>query len=46
MGADLIVRHNGKVIVVQCKRYGNAVGLQAVQEVLGARSFYTLMKLG
>jgi restriction system protein len=40
MGADLIVRQNGKVIVIQCKRYAGAVGLQAVQEVLGAKSFY------
>ena len=40
MGADLVVRHNGKTIVVQCKRYADAVGFQAVQEVLGAKSFY------
>jgi restriction system protein len=40
MGADLIVRQNGKVIVVQCKRYGGAVGIKAVQEVLGAKSYY------
>jgi restriction system protein len=40
MGADLVVRHEGKVIVIQCKRYAAAVGVQAVQEVLGARCFY------
>ena len=40
MGADLVVRHKGKIIVVQCKRYAGTVGLQAVQEVLGAKSFY------
>jgi restriction system protein len=40
MGADLVVRHNGKIIVIQCKRYAGAVGLQAVQEVLGAKHFY------
>lgn len=40
MGADLIVRQNGRVIVIQCKRYAGAVGLAAVQEVLGAKSFY------
>lgn len=40
MGADLIVRQNGKVIVIQCKRYIGSVGLNAVQEVLGAKSFY------
>jgi HJR/Mrr/RecB family endonuclease len=34
MGADLVVRHNSKLIVIQCKRYLSAVGLQAVQEVL------------
>lgn len=40
MGADLIVRQNGRVIVIQCKRHAGVVGLQAVQEVLGAKSFY------
>ncbi|MEO8052352.1 MAG: restriction endonuclease [Acidobacteriota bacterium] len=40
MGADLVVRHNERVIVIQCKRYSGAVGLQAVQEILGAKSFY------
>lgn len=40
MGADLVIRRNGKMIVVQCKRYSKAVGVQAVQEVLGAKSFY------
>jgi HJR/Mrr/RecB family endonuclease len=40
MGADLIVRQKGRVIVIQCKRYSGTVGLQAVQEVLGAKHFY------
>ena len=40
MGADLIARRDGKTIVVQCKRYSAAVGIQAVQEVLGAKLFY------
>jgi restriction system protein len=40
MGADLVVRQNGKVIVIQCKRCSSPVGVNAVQEVLGAKSFY------
>jgi restriction system protein len=40
MGADLIIHHEGKKIVVQCKRSSNPVGLAAVQEVFGARRFY------
>ena len=41
-GADLIVRQDEKpkVIVIQCKRSANAVGVQAVQQVLGAKKFY------
>jgi restriction system protein len=40
MGADLVVRQNGQVIVIQCKRCSSAVGVKAVQEVLGAKSHY------
>lgn len=41
-GADLIVRQDQKprVIVIQCKRSASAVGVQAVQEVLGAKKYY------
>lgn len=40
MGADLIVCHHGKKIVIQCKRSRNSIGVAAVQEVLGAKCFY------
>ena len=40
MGADLVVRQNGRVIVIQCKRCSSPVGVNAVQEILGAKSFY------
>ena len=40
MGADLIINYGGKRIVVQCKRYSAPVGVQAFQEVLGAKHFY------
>lgn len=39
-GADLILKKEKKKIVVQAKRYKNAVGIKAVQEVLGAKAYY------
>lgn len=39
-GADLILKNNGKKIVVQAKRYKNKVGIQSVQEVVGAKRYY------
>ena len=39
-GADLVIRHKGRTIVVQCKRTASSVGVQAVQEVIGAKSHY------
>ena len=39
-GADLIAKKDGKSIVIQAKRYQGAVGNKAVQEVMGAVSFY------
>ncbi|MCD2332909.1 restriction endonuclease [Bacillus cereus] len=39
-GADLILRNNNEKIVVQAKRYKNKVGLQSVQEVVGAKRYY------
>jgi restriction system protein len=41
-GADLIVRQNEKprVIAIQCKRSATPVGVQAIQEVLGAKNYY------
>ena len=39
-GADLVVTKNGVKTVVQAKRYKQAVGIQAVQEIIGAVRFY------
>lgn len=39
-GADLILKNNGTKIVVQAKRYKNKVGIQSVQEVVGAKRYY------
>lgn len=39
-GADLVLIGNNEKIVVQAKRYKSSVGIKAVQEVLGAKSYY------
>ncbi|MEH7306619.1 restriction endonuclease [Neobacillus drentensis] len=39
-GADLLLNKDGKKIVVQAKRYSKDVGIKAVQEVMGAKSYY------
>jgi restriction system protein len=39
-GADLLLHKDGKKIVVQAKRYSKDVGIKAVQEVMGAKSYY------
>src|SRR3989344_4801870 len=39
-GADLIAKINGKIIVIQAKRYLGTVGNKAVQEVVGALNYY------
>jgi restriction system protein len=39
-GADLVLKKNGKKIVAQAKRYSKDVGIKAVQEVIGAKSYY------
>jgi restriction system protein len=39
-GADLLLNKGGKKIVVQAKRYSKDVGIKAVQEVMGAKSYY------
>ena len=39
-GADLIVRHQGGTIVVQCKRSASTVGNKAVQEAYAGRKFH------
>jgi len=39
-GADLVMRREGKVVVVQAKRWAKPIGLKAVQEITAARDFY------
>jgi restriction endonuclease Mrr len=39
-GADLIAERDSRKIIIQAKRYDGAVGNKAVQEVIGALSFY------
>ncbi|MCR8872000.1 restriction endonuclease [Peribacillus frigoritolerans] len=39
-GADLILTTDTKIIAVQAKRYKNTVGVKAVQEIVGAKSYY------
>jgi restriction system protein len=39
-GADLVLKKDGKKIVAQAKRYSKDVGIKAVQEVIGAKSYY------
>lgn len=39
-GADLLMKKKQYLIVVQAKRYSGSVGVKAVQEVIGALSYY------
>ena len=39
-GADLILRYHGKKYVIQAKRWNDSVGIKAVQETIGAMSYY------
>lgn len=39
-GADLILRKYHRKYIVQAKRYQGAVGIKAVQEVIGAKEYY------
>lgn len=40
-GADLVLKKDGKKVVAQAKRYSKDVGIMAVQEVIGAKSYYS-----
>lgn len=40
-GADLLLECQGARTVVQAKRYRGAVGIEAVQQVIGARRYYS-----
>lgn len=39
-GADLILKYHRKRIVIQAKRWNDNVGIKAVQETIGAMSYY------
>ena len=39
-GADLILQKGNKKTCVQCKRYKNNVGIEAVQQVIGSMKYY------
>jgi len=39
-GADLIIKKNGKTIIVQAKKYTGSVGNKAIQEVIAAMNYY------
>ena len=43
-GADLILKKDGEKIVVQAKRYSNKVGIEAVQQIIGAKEYYKATK--
>jgi restriction system protein len=40
-GADLLLAKDGKRTVVQAKRYSKAIGVAAIQEVIGAKAYYS-----
>lgn len=40
-GGDLLLKKDGVKFVVQAKRYSKDVGIKAVQEVIGAKSYYS-----
>lgn len=39
-GADLVLERDDRRVVVQAKRYDGAVGIEAVQQVIGATRYY------
>ncbi|MCR5793705.1 MAG: restriction endonuclease [Lachnospiraceae bacterium] len=43
-GADLLLTHKGETIAIQAKRYNKSIGIHAVQEVLGAVSYYEAIR--
>lgn len=44
-GADLILKKKGETTVVQAKRYKNAVGIEAVQQIIGGKAYYHADKM-
>lgn len=43
-GADIILRKDSSKIVVQAKRWTNKVGIEAVQQIIGAKLYYNADK--
>lgn len=39
-GADLVALQKGQIYIFQCKRYAKNCGVQAVQEICGAKAHY------
>ena len=39
-GADLLISKSGRLSIVQAKCYSKAVGIKAVQEIIGAKNHY------
>jgi len=39
-GADLVLSKDGEKIVVQAKRWSSKVGIEAVQQIIGAKAYY------
>lgn len=39
-GVDIIAKKDGRILVVQCKKYSGTVGNGAVQEVISAKKFF------
>ena len=39
-GADILAKSNGRKVCIQCKKYSKPVGIEAIQEVLGAKAYY------
>lgn len=44
-GADLILSKDGVKTIVQAKRYSKSVGVKAIQEIIGAKKYYSAQKL-
>lgn len=43
-GADLILKKDGDTVIVQAKRYNSKIGIKAVQEAIGAVTYYSADK--
>jgi len=39
-GCDLLLERDGQTIVVQAKRYDQTVGIEAIQQTIGAKGYY------